>query len=137
MIHIPDRIIEGYGPNGPAIEALHQDGARLLVTVDCGSTSFEAFETAARLGLDVVVIDHHQCGVELPQVRALVNPNRQDDLSGQGHLAAVGVTFLFLVGLNRELRRRGAFAGRREPDSLALLDLVALGTVCDVVPLKG
>nr|WP_094462059.1 single-stranded-DNA-specific exonuclease RecJ [Pannonibacter phragmitetus] len=137
VIHIPDRIIEGYGPNGPAIEALHHDGARLLVTVDCGSTSFEAFETAARLGLDVVVIDHHQCGVELPQVRALVNPNRQDDLSGQGHLAAVGVTFLFLVGLNRELRRRGAFAGRREPDLLALLDLVALGTVCDVVPLKG
>lgn len=137
VIHIPDRIIEGYGPNGPAIEALHHDGARLLVTVDCGSTSFEAFETAARLGLDVVVIDHHQCGVELPQVRALVNPNRQDDLSGQGHLAAVGVTFLFLVGLNRELRRRGIFAGRREPDLLALLDLVALGTVCDVVPLKG
>lgn len=136
-IHIPDRIIEGYGPNGPAIEALYQGGARLLVTVDCGSTSFEAFETAQRLGLDVVVIDHHQCGVELPAVAALVNPNRQDDLSGQGHLAAVGVTFLFLVGLNRELRRRGAFQTRQAPDLLALLDLVALGTVCDVVPLKG
>lgn len=136
-IHIPDRIIEGYGPNGPAIEALYQGGARLLVTVDCGSTSFEAFETARRLGLDVVVIDHHQCGVELPAVAALVNPNRQDDLSGQGHLAAVGVTFLFLVGLNRELRRRGAFQTRQAPDLLALLDLVALGTVCDVVPLKG
>ncbi|WP_439528646.1 single-stranded-DNA-specific exonuclease RecJ [Pannonibacter sp.] len=136
-IHIPDRIIEGYGPNGPAIEALYQGGARLLVTVDCGSTSFEAFETAQRLGLDVVVIDHHQCGVELPAVAALVNPNRQDDLSGQGHLAAVGVTFLFLVGLNRELRRRGAFLTRQAPDLLALLDLVALGTVCDVVPLKG
>ncbi|MCY1708973.1 single-stranded-DNA-specific exonuclease RecJ [Pannonibacter sp. SL95] len=136
-IHIPDRIIEGYGPNGPAIEALYQGGARLLVTVDCGSTSFEAVETARRLGLDVVVIDHHQCGVELPAVAALVNPNRQDDLSGQGHLAAVGVTFLFLVGLNRELRRRGAFQTRQAPDLLALLDLVALGTVCDVVPLKG
>ena len=136
-IHIPDRIIEGYGPNGPAIEALYDGGARLLVTVDCGSTSFEAFETAQRLGLDVVVIDHHQCGVELPAVAALVNPNRQDDLSGQGHLAAVGVTFLFLVGLNRELRRRGAFQTRQAPDLLALLDLVALGTVCDVVPLKG
>ncbi|NBN62480.1 single-stranded-DNA-specific exonuclease RecJ [Microvirga tunisiensis] len=136
-IHIPDRIIEGYGPNGPAIEALHAAGARLLVTVDCGSTSFEAFETARRLGLDVVVIDHHQCGVELPPVAALVNPNRQDDLSGQGHLAAVGVTFLVLVGLNRELRRRGLFQRRREPDLLGLLDLVALGTVCDVVPLKG
>lgn len=137
VIHIPDRIIEGYGPNGPAIEALRQDGAELLVTVDCGSTSFEAFETAKRVGLEVVVIDHHQVGEELPEVRALVNPNRQDDLSGQGHLAAVGVTFLFLVGLNRELRRRGFFQGRGEPDLMALLDLVALGTVCDVVPLKG
>ncbi len=137
VIHIPDRIIEGYGPNGPAIEALHQGGAELLVTLDCGSTSFEAFETAGRLSLDVVVIDHHQVGETLPDVRALVNPNRQDDLSGQGHLAAVGVTFLFLVGLNRELRRRGAFASRPQPDLMALLDLVALGTVCDVVPLQG
>lgn len=137
MIHIPDRIIEGYGPNGPAIEALRADGAELLITVDCGSTSFEAFEVSGRLGLDVVVIDHHQVGEDLPNVRALVNPNRQDDLSGQGHLAAVGVTFLFLVGLNRELRRRGAFEGRAQPDLMMLLDLVALGTVCDVVPLKG
>ncbi|PVB63549.1 single-stranded-DNA-specific exonuclease RecJ [Labrenzia sp. 011] len=137
VIHIPDRIIEGYGPNGPAIEQLRQDGAQLLVTLDCGSTSFEAFETARKLDLDVVVIDHHQVGETLPDVRALVNPNRQDDLSGQGHLAAVGVTFLFLVGLNRELRRRGAFQGRPAPDLMALLDLVALGTVCDVVPLQG
>lgn len=137
VIHIPDRIIEGYGPNGPAIEALKADGAELLITVDCGSTSFEAFDVSSRLGLDVVVIDHHQVGEDLPDVRALVNPNRQDDLSGQGHLAAVGVTFLFLVGLNRELRRRRAFQGRAEPDLMMLLDLVALGTVCDVVPLKG
>lgn len=137
VIHIPDRIIEGYGPNGPAIESLHAGGAELLVTLDCGSTSFEAFETARKLELDVVVIDHHQVGEALPDVRALVNPNRQDDLSGQGHLAAVGVTFLFLVGLNRELRRRGAFANRQQPDLMALLDLVALGTVCDVVPLQG
>ncbi len=137
VIHIPDRIIEGYGPNGPAIEALHDGGAGLLVTVDCGSTSFEAFEVATKLGMDVVVIDHHQVGEELPGVRALVNPNRQDDLSGQGHLAAVGVTFLFIVGLNRELRQRGVFNGRAQPDLMALLDLVALGTVCDVVPLKG
>lgn len=137
VIHIPDRIIEGYGPNGPAIEALRAGGADLLVTVDCGSTSFEAFEVAARLGLDVVVLDHHQVGEELPAVAALVNPNRQDDLSGQGHLAAVGVTFLFLVGLNRELRARGAFNGRTPPDLMSLLDLVALGTVCDVVPLQG
>ena len=137
VIHIPDRIIEGYGPNGPAIESLKEGGAGLLVTVDCGSTSFEAFEVSKQLGLEVVVIDHHQVGEDLPEVRALVNPNRQDDLSGQGHLAAVGVTFLFLVGLNRELRRRGFFQGRSEPDLMALLDLVALGTVCDVVPLKG
>lgn len=137
VIHIPDRIIEGYGPNGPAIEHLRQSGAELLVTLDCGSTSFEAFETARKLNLDVVVIDHHQVGEDLPDVIALVNPNRQDDLSGQGHLAAVGVTFLFLVGLNRELRRRGAFEGRQQPDLMALLDLVALGTVCDVVPLQG
>ncbi len=137
VIHIPDRIIEGYGPNGPAIENLHAGGAQLLVTLDCGSTSFEAFETARKLELDVVVIDHHQVGETLPDVRALVNPNRQDDLSGQGHLAAVGVTFLFLVGLNRELRRRGMFETRPQPDLMGLLDLVALGTVCDVVPLQG
>jgi single-stranded-DNA-specific exonuclease len=137
VIHIPDRIIEGYGPNGPAIEHLRQGGAELLVTLDCGSTSFEAFETAKKLDLDVVVIDHHQVSETLPEVAALVNPNRQDDLSGQGHLAAVGVTFLFLVGLNRELRRRGAFQNRPQPDLMALLDLVALGTVCDVVPLQG
>ncbi|MEM8703893.1 MAG: single-stranded-DNA-specific exonuclease RecJ, partial [Pseudomonadota bacterium] len=136
IIHIPDRIVEGYGPNGPAIEHLHASGAELLVTLDCGSTSAEAFETARSLNLDVVVIDHHQVGETLPQVVALVNPNRQDDLSGQGHLAAVGVTFLFLVGLNRELRRRGAFEDGRQPDLMSLLDLVALGTVCDVVPLK-
>jgi single-stranded-DNA-specific exonuclease len=137
VIHIPDRIIEGYGPNGPAIENLHAGGAELLVTLDCGSTSFEAFEVAKNLGLDIVVIDHHQVGETLPNVDALINPNRQDDLSGQGHLAAVGVTFLFLVGLNRELRQRGLFADRQPPDLMALLDLVALGTVCDVVPLQG
>ncbi len=137
VIHIPDRIIEGYGPNGPAIEALREGGAELLVTVDCGSTSFEAFETAHRVGLDVVVIDHHQVGETLPRVEALVNPNRQDDLSGQGHLAAVGVTFLFLVGLNRALRQQGFFDGKQAPDLMLLLDLVALGTVCDVVPLQG
>ncbi|MEP2706100.1 MAG: single-stranded-DNA-specific exonuclease RecJ [Roseibium sp.] len=137
VIHIPDRIIEGYGPNGPAIEQLHHDGAQLLITLDCGSTSFEAFETARKLDLDVVVLDHHQVGETLPEVCALVNPNRQDDLSGQGHLAAVGVTFLFIVGLNRELRQRGMFQSRQQPDLMALLDLVALGTVCDVVPLQG
>lgn len=136
-VYIPDRLIDGYGPNPTAINQLHANGARLLVTVDCGSTSFEAFEEARRIGLEVIVLDHHQVDEEFPDVYALVNANRQDDLSGQGHLAAVGVTFLFLVALNRELRRRGAFAQRAEPRLMDLLDLVALGTVCDVVPLKG
>lgn len=135
--HIPDRLFEGYGPNVEAVRMLHRGGARLLVTVDCGTTSIDALAEARRLGLDVVVIDHHQAGVDLPPAHALVNPNRQDDLSGYGHLAAVGVVFLTLVALNRELRRRGVFAGRAEPDLLAALDLVALGTVADVVPLTG
>ncbi len=136
FIHIPDRLTEGYGPNIPAIEELHRRGATLLVTLDCGSTSFEAFEAARKIGLDVVTIDHHQVGVDRPDIEALVNPNRQDDLSGQGHLAAVGVTFLFLVALNRALREAGFYSGK-PPNLLLWLDLVALGTVCDVVPLKG
>jgi single-stranded-DNA-specific exonuclease len=137
VVYVPDRLIEGYGPNGEAIRGLAAAGVRLLVTLDCGSTSFEALEVAAGLGLDTLVIDHHQCGVELPPALAVVNPNRQDDLSGLGHLAACGVTFVVLVGLLRELRRRGFFRSRREPDLLALTDLVALGTVADVVPLVG
>lgn len=139
QIYIPDRLVDGYGPNPRAVADLRVAGASLLVTLDCGTHSFEAFEAAKRVGLDVVTVDHHQAGVELPAVRALVNPNRQDDLSGQGHLAAVGVTFLAVVAINRELRRRGFYhrRGRSEPDLLALLDLVALGTICDVVPLRG
>ncbi len=137
LIHIPDRITEGYGPNTQAITALKKAGASLLVTVDCGSTSHEALSHAKALDLDTVVIDHHQIGVELPPAVAVVNPNRQDDLSGQGHLAAVGVVFLALVAVNRVLRRRGWYAGRREPNLLDWLDLVALGTVADVVPLVG
>ncbi|MCT8973077.1 single-stranded-DNA-specific exonuclease RecJ [Microbaculum marinisediminis] len=136
-IHIPDRITEGYGPNAPAITALKDAGASLLVTVDCGSTSHEALAHAAAIGLDTVVIDHHQIGVDLPPAVSVVNPNRQDDLSGQGHLAAVGVVFLTLVAVNRVLRQRGWYARRREPELLAWLDLVALGTVADVVPLVG
>jgi single-stranded-DNA-specific exonuclease len=139
VVYIPDRLVDGYGPNARVIADLAAGGARLLVTLDCGTHSFEAFEAAARAGMDVVTIDHHQAGVELPATRALVNPNRQDDLSGLGHLAAVGVTFLAAVALNRELRRRGFFQRRAmaEPDLLSLLDLVALGTICDVVPLVG
>ncbi|MFC7052760.1 single-stranded-DNA-specific exonuclease RecJ [Hansschlegelia quercus] len=137
-VHIPDRIFEGYGPNTGAIDGLADGGATLLVTVDCGSTSFEPLAHARARGLDVVVLDHHQVGEALPEVTALVNPNRQDDLSGLGHLAACGVTFMTLVATARELRRRGFWAARgREPDLLSHLDLVALGTVADVVPLVG
>jgi len=138
MIHIPDRLFEGYGPNTEAIRALAEKGARLLVTVDCGTTSFEPLMEARKLGLDVVVIDHHQCDAQLPDVTALVNPNRPDDLSHLNHLAAVGLVFVTLVAVNRELRRRNFWSsGRSEPDLLSYLDLVALGTVADVVPLTG
>ncbi len=138
-VYIPDRLVDGYGPNPRAVGDLAAGGATLLVTLDCGTSSFEAFDEAKRRRLDVVALDHHQAGVELPPTLALVNPNRQDDLSGHGHLAAVGVTFVALVAINRELRRRGWFErrGTPPPDLLTLLDLVALGTVCDVVPLKG
>ena len=134
-IYIPDRIFEGYGPNPEAIDNLIDGGASLIVCVDCGSASCEALERAQARGVDVIVIDHHQVGRELPPAVAIVNPNRSDDTSGQGHLAAVGVTFLTAVALLRELRRRG-FAGEL-PDLLTYLDLAALGTVCDVVPLIG
>ncbi|WP_376987979.1 single-stranded-DNA-specific exonuclease RecJ [Bosea sp. R86505] len=137
-IHIPDRLIEGYGPNSEAIRQLAAEGATLLVTVDCGTTSHEPLAEARRLGLDVVVLDHHQAPERLPEVEALVNPNRQDDLSGLGHLCAAGVVFLALVATRAELRRRGAWASRGgEPDLLAALNLVALATVADVVPLRG
>jgi single-stranded-DNA-specific exonuclease len=138
LIHIPDRIFEGYGPNVEAVKALAAKGAKLLVTVDCGTTSIEALAEAKRLGMSVVVIDHHQCGDDLPVVDALVNPNRPDDLSGLGHLAAVGLVFVTLVAVNRELRGRRFWNGERpEPDLLGMLHHVALGTVADVASLTG
>lgn len=138
VIHIPDRIFEGYGPNIPAIKALAGQGASLLVTADCGTASFEPFGEARRLGMDVVVLDHHQAPEQLPDVVALVNPNREDDLSGLGHLCAAGVVFMTLAGVNRMLRAQNFWTVERpQPDLLALLDLVALATVADVVPLKG
>jgi len=138
IVHIPDRIFEGYGPNVDAIRSFAERGVKLLVTVDCGTTSMEPLTEASRLGLDTVVIDHHQADEELPPAVAVVNPNRADDLSGLGHLAAVGLVFVTLVALSRELRRRDFWTGARsEPDLLSLLHLVALGTVADVVPLKG
>jgi single-stranded-DNA-specific exonuclease len=138
LIHIPDRLFEGYGPNAEAIRGLAAQGATLLVTVDCGTTSHEPLAEARKLGLDVIVIDHHQADEQLPPALAVVNPNRLDDLSKLGQLAAVGLVFMTVVALNRELRRRGCWtAERTEPDLLGFLDLVALGTVADVVPLKG
>ena len=138
IVHIPDRIFEGYGPNIDAIRSFAERGVKVLVTVDCGVTSLEPLAEAKKLGLETVVIDHHQADEKLPDAVAIVDPNRADDLSGLGHLAAVGLVFLTLVALTRELRRRGFWSGSRsEPDLLSLLHLVALGTVADVVPLKG
>jgi single-stranded-DNA-specific exonuclease len=138
-IYIPDRIAEGYGPTSPAMLRLNAEGADLVITVDCGTTAFAPLEAAADAGLDVIVVDHHVAEPALPRAIAVVNPNRLDDRSGQGTLAAVGVTFLLTVATNRILRDSGWYesSGRKEPDLLGLLDLVALGTVCDVVPLTG
>jgi single-stranded-DNA-specific exonuclease len=137
-IYIPDRIFEGYGPNPAAIEGLIRDGARLIITVDCGTTSHAALAVAKPKGADVVVVDHHQADAELPDVTAIVNPNRQDDLSGLGHLCAAGVTFMLLVATTRTLRTRGFYGAQMPaPDLLDMLDIVALATVCDVVPLTG
>src|SRR6202158_5317967 len=138
IIHIPDRLFEGYDPNVEAVRALAARGATLLVTVDCGTTSIEPLSEAKALGMDVVVIDHHQADEALPPALAIVNPNRRDDLSGLGYLAAVGLVFMTVVAVNRELRARGFWnVARPEPDLLPFLDDVALGTVADVVPLIG
>lgn len=134
QVHIPDRIFEGYGPNTGAIDKLVEGGATLLITLDCGTTSDGPIAHARARGLDVLVIDHHLSDAELPQANALVNPNRPDDISGLGYLCAAGVTFMVLVAANRLLRQRGDTG---LPDLMQMIDLVALATVCDVVPLKG
>jgi single-stranded-DNA-specific exonuclease len=136
--YIPDRLREGYGPSAQAIQTLHAEGASLLVTVDCGAAGGVAFDTARALGLEVVVLDHHRVDVR-PLAHAHVNPNQPADQSGLTYLCAAGVTFLFLVGLNRALRESGFYAARdiAEPDLRDALDLVGLATVCDVVPLFG
>jgi single-stranded-DNA-specific exonuclease len=138
LIHIPDRIFEGYGPNVEAIKNLARDGAKLLVTVDCGTMSHAPLAEAARLGLDPIVLDHHQAPEVLPEA-IVVNPNRQDDLSNLGYLCAAGVVFMTLVAVRRALREGGSFfsVSRQSPDLLAGLDLVALATVADVAPLTG
>ena len=131
--YIPDRMKEGYGPNAPALLKLAHEGARVVVTVDCGTTAHAPLDAARAAGLDVIVVDHHAAEALLPPAFAIVNPNRIDQDSAHGQLAAVGVAFLLLVAINRDLRRQG----RATPDLLAALDLVALGTVADVVPLTG
>jgi single-stranded-DNA-specific exonuclease len=140
VVYIPDRLMEGYGPSGKALVELKARGAGVAVCVDCGAQAFEALEEARAAGLDVIVVDHHQCASLLPVAHALINPNRLDesaDGAAHGHLAAVGMAFLLGVALIRELRARGVFAERSEPKILDLLDLVALGTVADVARLKG
>lgn len=137
IVYIPDRIFEGYGPNIEAIRKLAAAGATLLITVDCGTASHASLAEARRLRLDTIVLDHHQAGETLPEA-IVVNPNRQDDLSGQGQLCAAGVAFLALVATHRLLRARGFFRSDLEaPDLLAGLDLVALATVADIAPLTG
>lgn len=137
LVYIPDRIFEGYGPNVEAIRKLAAAGASLMITVDCGTASHESLAEARRLGLDAIVLDHHQAGENLPEA-IVVNPNRQDDLSGQGQLCAAGVAFLALVATHRRLREHGFFGAHRSaPDLLRGLDLVALATVADVAPLTG
>jgi single-stranded-DNA-specific exonuclease len=137
-VYIPDRRSEGYGPNAPALLKLRAEGASVVVTVDCGVTAFEPLAEARRAGLDLIVIDHHQAELALPDAIAVVDPNRLDDGSPHKQMAAAGVAFLLCVGINRALREAGWYGGARpEPDLRQWLDLVALGTVCDVVPLTG
>lgn len=139
IVYIPDRLMEGYGPSGEALVELKAKGASLAICVDCGAQAFDALLEADKAGLDVIVVDHHQCASELPRAFALINPNRLDeseDGAAHGHLAAVGMAFLLCVALLRELRGRGCFRQIAEPKVLDLLDLVALGTVADVARLK-
>jgi single-stranded-DNA-specific exonuclease len=137
-IYVPDRRREGYGPNTPALLALRAEGVRVVVTVDCGTTAHLPLSEAAAAGLEVIVVDHHVAEPQLPSAAAIVNPNRLDETSPHGGLAAVGVAFLLVVAINRALRQAGWYSdGRSAPDLLGWLDLVALGTVCDVVPLIG
>lgn len=138
--YIPDRLMEGYGPSGAALRRIGEAGSRLIVTVDCGAQAFDAIAEARDAGIEVIVVDHHQCAAELPAAFALVNPNRLDEApeaAAHGNLAAVGVAFLLGAALLRTLRARGHFASRSEPALMDLLDLVALGTVADVARLTG
>ncbi len=136
-IYVPDRMTEGYGPSPAAFRRLRADGADLVITVDCGAAAYDAIAAAGEIGLEVVVIDHHLMREDPPAAAAVVNPNRPGCGSGQGVLAAAGVTFVLMAALNREARRRGLFADRPEPDLRHWLDLAALGAICDVTQLVG
>ncbi len=138
-IYIPDRLVEGYGPNINALKTLRDNGAELLFILDCGSTSYEVIEQGRALGLDIIVVDHHQTEEKLPPVNHMINPKRHDDTSGLDMLAACGVTFMVCVAINNKLREQGYYKAQNieEPKLMALLDLVALGTVCDMVPLTN
>ena len=137
-VRIPDRLTEGYGPSAAAVTALKDQGVQVLVTLDCGVMAHDPLAHAAELGLATIIVDHHQAGEVLPEAHAVINPNRQDDVSGFGYLCAAGVTMIFISVVNRLLRQQGWYtASRPEPNMLQWLELAALATVCDVVPLKG
>lgn len=136
-IYVPDRLTEGYGPSPAAFRRIRESGVELVVTVDCGAAAYEALACAKEIGLEVVVIDHHLMRDEIPEVAALVNPNRPGCGSGQGVLAAAGVAFVLMAALNREARGRGLFQDRPEPDLRQWLDLAAMGAICDVTQLVG
>ena len=138
-IYIPDRKTEGYGPSIKGFEKLIKKNVKIIFTVDCGTLSFDAIEYAKSKKIDVIVLDHHQSDINLPQAYSIINPNRFDDKSNLQYLCAAGVTFMFLVSLNKHLRLANWFKNNsiKEPDLINYLDLVSLGTVCDVVPLVG
>lgn len=139
LVHIPERD-EGYGPSTLAIDEFLAQGVDLVITVDCGTTAFDVFNYAKEKNVEVIVLDHHEAEIKLPDVYAVVNPKRLDEDNAYPYLkymAAVGVVFCTIVAINRELRQKGFFNGRNEPNLMQWLDLVALGTVCDVVPLLG
>jgi single-stranded-DNA-specific exonuclease len=137
QIYIPDRLREGYGPTAPAMRRLGEEGAKVVLTLDCGTGQHTALASARAFGLDVIVVDHHLAEPALPPAAAIVNPHRLDRAGPAPELAAVGLAFLLSVAVNRRLRQEGWFADRPEPDLMRWLDLVALGTVCDLAPLRG
>ena len=136
-VYIPDRLSEGYGPNEAAFQTLRDEGAEVLFVLDCGITSFDVIAKGRAMGMDIIVMDHHEAEDRLPEANHVINPKRRGDESGLDVLAAVGVTFLSCVGINKLLREQGFWEGRTAPDLRHFLDIVALGTVCDMVPLLG